>query len=296
MSIESLPLVVFLLLPGFLSWLIFSWGTVSRKMGQIQHIFASLIFSLFAFTLAYYLTYLIKFIGINVFSASWNIALFPKYMQILINPEILPPELWVTLYIIAIILGFLLISLYKNENIARILNRIGLDLYAAEDVWYRLFHHSDFITIYLKDGNIIAGWPTYFSQTGKKESAELYLTKIRYFRENEWVSPHTSVDGVLINTDSISRIEFRKSEVANEPETGENQTMRTKRWQWVEFYARLIVWIGGLLFAVLTVLGVIPILPANTSIQLMIFLYLFLFAALITWWFDMSRMFPPRRR
>lgn len=160
MNIESLPLVVFLLLPGFLAWFIFCWGTVSRKVSQVQHIFVSLIFSLLAFTLAYYLTYLIKFIGINAFGAAWNIALFPHYTQIIIDPKILPPELWIAIYIISIILGFLLIGIYKNENIARMLLRIGLDLYGPEGVWYRLFHHSDFVTVYLKDGNIITGWPT----------------------------------------------------------------------------------------------------------------------------------------
>ncbi len=72
--------------------------------------------------------------------------------------------------------------------------------------------------------------------------------------------------------------------------------MRTGWLQWVEFAARLILWIGGLLFASLTVMGTIPILPENTSIGLMLFLYLFLIAALITWVFDMYRFYPPRRR
>lgn len=295
MNIESLPLVVFLLLPGFLSWFIFCWGTVSRKISQIQHIFISLIFSLLAFTLAYYITYLIKFIGVNLFGASWNITLFPTYMQVLIEPKTLPPELWPTIYIIAIILGFLLIAIYKNENIARMLNRIGLDLYGAEGVWYRLFHHSDYVTVYLKDGNIVAGWPIYFSQTGDKENAELYLTNTRYFQKDSWIKSHPSVDGVLINTALISRIEFRKPETASEPETGGNQAMRTGRLQWFEYCARFIVWIGGLLFALLTVLGTIPILPEITSIGLILFLYLFLFAALIVWVFDMYRSYPPRK-
>jgi len=66
--------------------------------------------------------------------------------------------------------------------------------------------------------------------------------------------------------------------------------------RWFEFTAREIVWFGGVTFASLTVLGTIPILPANVSLQLMIFLYLFLFAMLITWWFDAGRMLPPKRR
>jgi hypothetical protein len=228
MDIESIPLVVFLLLPGFLSWFIFCWGTVTRKISQIQHIFTSLIFSLFAFTLAYYLTYFVKFIGINVFSASWDIISYPKYMQILVDPKLLPSELWITIYSIAIVLGFLLIAIYKNQSFALMLNRIGLDLYGPEGVWYRLFHHSDFITVYLKDGNIITGWPTYYSQTGEKDNTELYLTKVRYFHENNWIKPDISVDGVLINTDSIQRIEFRKPKLIFDNRNKENLKAKPK--------------------------------------------------------------------
>lgn len=132
-------------------------------------------------------------------------------MRILADPQVITISLWISIYIIAIILGFLLILVYKNQNFALILNKMGFDLYGPEGVWYRLLHHSDFITVYLKDGNIIAGWPTYYSQTGEKNYTELYLTKVSYFQENKWTKPHESVDGILINTDSIQRIEFRKS-------------------------------------------------------------------------------------
>ena len=143
-------------------------------------------------------------------------------MQIINNPKLLPAELWISIYIIAVIIGFSLVSLYKNEYLARILNKIGLDLYASEDVWYRLFHHSNFVTVYLKDGNIIAGWPTYFSQTGKKGDAELYLSKIHTFQDNKWIKPDSSVDGVFINTSSIQRIEFRKPDSIIDNRTKEN--------------------------------------------------------------------------
>lgn len=211
MGLESLPLVVFLLLPGFLSWFIFCWGTVVRKINQLQHLFISLILSILAFTLAYYLTYLLNFAAVNIFNASWDITSFPGYIEILGEPRMLPLELGIAIYVLAIALGFLLIRIYRNESIAKLLNRVGLDLYAYEDTWYRLFHKADYVTVYLKDGNIVAGWPTYFSQTRDKETAELYLSKMHYYdkEKKHWVKSSRSVDGLLINADSISHIEFR---------------------------------------------------------------------------------------
>lgn len=72
--------------------------------------------------------------------------------------------------------------------------------------------------------------------------------------------------------------------------------MRIRWWHWVEYFARGIVWIGLLVFSFLTVVGIIPILPVKTSIELMIFLLVFFLPAMmITLWFDMSRVFPPKR-
>ncbi len=70
-----------------------------------------------------------------------------------------------------------------------------------------------------------------------------------------------------------------------------------KGWQqWLEFYARLFVWIFGLMLALLTVLQAIPALTGGNALRLIILLYLFMPAALIVWYFDMYRLYPPRRR
>ncbi len=70
-----------------------------------------------------------------------------------------------------------------------------------------------------------------------------------------------------------------------------------KGWQqWLEFWARLFVWVFGLTLAWLTVYQALPVLTGDSAIQLMILLYLFTFAAVIVWGFDMDRLYPPRRR
>ena len=60
--------------------------------------------------------------------------------------------------------------------------------------------------------------------------------------------------------------------------------------KYLELSARFVVWLCAVIFALLTVLGVIPILPEPTSIMLVGLLYLFMVAALITWYFDIERL------
>ncbi len=279
MSIESLPLIVLLLLPGFLSWFIFCWGTVSHKISQLQYLFACLILSVLVFSTAYPLT--------NIFTP------LPGYMQILSNPTVLPLELGIAIYLTAIGLGFLMIGIYKNKNTKGLFNRVGLDLYGHEHTWHRLFHKSDYVTVYLKDGTIVAGWPTHFSQSGDKETAELYLTKIHYYQKKVWVKPDQSVEGLLINTALISRIELRKPEVVGETETGGIQAMRKRcpQWLWLgsrfEWGARMVVWITGLILAGY---AFSQIMHTLTAIWVPILFCFFMFAALITWYFDIKRL------
>lgn len=298
MGLESLPSVVFLLLPGFLTWGIFCWGTVTRKTTQIQHLFISLLFSVLTFGIAYPLINLFKLFAINTFATSWDTTIFPGFMQILSEPETLSLEMIIGIYLIAILIGFILIKMYKTGSLAKLLDSIGLDLYGPEGVWYRVFHKPDFITVYLKDGSIVSGWPERFSQTGDKKTSELYLSKLQYFNAEtkRWIKASKSVKGLLLNTDSISHIEFRKTEGISGSETRENQPARTRWWHWVEFCSRFIVWIFGLLLASIAVITTINSLPEKTAIMLTIFLIIFLIAALITWYFDVSRLFPPRRR
>lgn len=224
MGLESLPSVIFLLLPGFLTWGIFCWGTVTRKTSQIQHIFISLLLSVLTFVIAYPLVNLFKLFAINTFATSWDTTIFPGFMQILSKPETLSLELLIGIYLIAILIGFILIKMYKTGSLKKLLDSIGLDLYGLEGVWYRVFHRPDFITVYLKDGTIVSGWPERFSQTGDKETSELYLSKLQYYNSEtkRWIKASKSVKGLLLNTDSISHIEFRKTEGISDNKTSGN--------------------------------------------------------------------------
>ncbi len=64
---------------------------------------------------------------------------------------------------------------------------------------------------------------------------------------------------------------------------------------WLEWGARFFVWAFGMGLAILTVIGTLNILPPNTGLGLVILLYVFMFAMLVTWIGDIYRMYPPRR-
>ncbi len=212
-----MPLVVFLLLPGFITWAIFCWGTVSRKISEIQHLAVSLLLSVLSFTFAYFIVFLYKLTT----QPNWDTASYPGFMQILVDPKNLTLGIGIATYVVAILFGFILILMYKNEGVARYLNSLGLDLYGPEGVWYRQFHKSDFVTVYLKDGRIIFGWPEYFSQTGEHANSELFLTKLKYYngKTKKWIDPADTISGLLINTDSISHIEFSTPPLTETQET-----------------------------------------------------------------------------
>lgn len=77
---------------------------------------------------------------------------------------------------------------------------------------------------------------------------------------------------------------------------GENNSWGQRLLGWIEYGARFIVWASVLGFAILTVLGTLPILPEPTSIGLLVLLYIFIVAALVQWIFDMKRLYPPKRK
>lgn len=93
-------------------------------------------------------------------------------------------------------------------------------------------------------------------------------------------------------TRMICELSGKKVKLVNE----ENNSQRKRLLGWLEYGARFIVWASVLGFAILTVLGTLPILPEPTSMGLLALLYIFMVAALVQWIFDMKRLYPPNRK
>jgi hypothetical protein len=92
-------------------------------------------------------------------------------------------------------------------------------------------------------------------------------------------------------------INNQRNQPKQEPEMPPCEAKPRISWlTWLEWGARAFVWVFVMGLAILTIIGVIPILPPNMGLQLVILLYVFLFAMLVTWIADLYRMFPRRRR
>lgn len=92
-------------------------------------------------------------------------------------------------------------------------------------------------------------------------------------------------------------INNQRNQPKQEPEMTPSEANPRISWlTWLEWGARFFVWAFVMGLAILTVLDIIPILPPNIRLQLLILLYVFLFAMLVTWIGDIYRMYPRRRR
>jgi putative copper export protein len=114
---------------------------------------------------------------------------------------------------------------------------------------------------------------------------------------------------LLILGGTIAGLIWLLSKLVDNPRTQPEQKAQTKQdsqmapneanarglsgFEWV---ARFYVWVFGLMLAVLTVLGVIPIIPANTGVWLLILLIIFMFAMLVTLYSDLRHLHPLRKR
>ncbi len=66
------------------------------------------------------------------------------------------------------------------------------------------------------------------------------------------------------------------------------------KWRWLQVlepYAMIVVWIFGMLMAIVTIFDVLPILPERTAITLLIFLIIFLVAVTVVFISETYRKF-----
>ena len=212
MSLSTLPLLLLLLLPGFLSInSLFLIGSF-RRLTAIQASLWSLSAGLFLLALVYPLyTLLVR--------PSSTAEEWPGLIDILVSPELAPVQVWAILYVLSIPAGALLGIAERKGFIKWLFARLGIDLNRRGDLWSTQWDSADYVQVYLTNGTLIVGWPELWSLDRSPPGPELYLTRVKVWSavESAWLNIE-GVRGILLHGDEISRIEFLESDDENEKE------------------------------------------------------------------------------
>lgn len=214
MSLASLPLVLFLLLPGFLcinvAFLVGTFHRLSAFHGFAWSLLTS--FTLVSITYPLYISLVAPPSG----TASW-----PGFLEILENPILVPGQVWVILYAVAILVGIVFGIVERIGWIGNLFLVVKIDLSKRGDIWSRAFRNENFVQVYLKDGTLLAGWPDLYSTDRSQPGPEIYLTdpKIWSAEGSAWLDLSEDLGGILLHGDEITRIEFLDPKHEKDEET-----------------------------------------------------------------------------
>ena len=202
MDIAGLPLVLFLLLPGFVTinvaFLVGRFRRLSTFHGTAWSLMVG--FILVGVTYTPYV-YLVDHTSVD--------GLWPGLLEVLVDPRRVPVPVWVTLYVAGLFFGVLFGVGDRKGYIGSLFLRLGIDLAKRGDIWEIQFRDAKTVRVYLKDGSLLSGWPERHSTDRSQPGPELYLTYARIWSTEEagWLDLE-GVSGVLLHGDEISRIEF----------------------------------------------------------------------------------------
>ena len=152
MDLMTVPLLLFLILPGFITINVGFLVTGFRRLSGLQGIAWSLVASLVLFVLVYP-----TFTLINGSETNW-----PGLMDMLRSPTSIPGGLFAGLYIAAPILGWsggrIVHMANKSDPVNKVLLKLGVDIRKHSDIWDRVISQPSYLRVYLNDGDLLYGW------------------------------------------------------------------------------------------------------------------------------------------
>ncbi|MFH1141222.1 MAG: DUF6338 family protein [Chloroflexota bacterium] len=214
MDFGSVPLALFLLLPGFLVLHVMFLISRVRRVSAFYATMWSLAASLILIATSYPIFTL-------VVNPPLDISHWPGLLDILGNPEKVPGPIWGLLYGLAPLLGIVLGVLDRKRHLEKLFRLLRIDLEANSDLWYKLLREDGYggLLVYLKDGSLVSGWPKYFSNDREPPGPEIYLSDFRVWdpESGSW-KVQEGILGSLIHGNEISRVEFIPKDVTEDSE------------------------------------------------------------------------------
>ncbi len=204
MGFASLPLALFLLLPGFVLLHVIYLVSRIRRASAFYTTMWSVLVSLALIVVLYPIFTLL--VAPPIKEQPW-----PGLLDVIADPSKVPNNVWLVLYLSAVVFGVFLGVLDRFRIPERVLNPLGIDLRVHGDLWSRLLREDNYshILMYLKDGSLISGWPMYFSNDRLPPGPEIYLSPFRIWDpdQEDWSEPEKT-EGLLIHGSEVSRMEF----------------------------------------------------------------------------------------
>jgi hypothetical protein len=200
MSTSDIPVILLLLLPGFLAVQVFNLVSHKRVLSDLERLLWGLI---------------ISFVLLAPTATIWHKVddAYPSFREMVTNPKESPMRVVVLLYILAIpagwVLGYIDRCRWLEDKLGSPLQRVGIDLRRRHDVWHLAFRDSYYVIVHLKSGCKLHGFPEKTETNRQGSVADVYLVEARFWDEKreEWTDLQ-DIEGVWIDASNIERIDF----------------------------------------------------------------------------------------
>ena len=152
MNLSGLPIVLFLLLPGFLTinvaFLIGNFRRLSAFHGSAWSLLTSLVLIASAYP-AY----------ISLANPPPGQGHWPSLSQVLVDPSLVPGSVWFLLYVVALFVGVVVGVADRIGYLQGISLKLGIDLSKRGDLYgvVSLQKCRTIVQVYLKDGTLLSG-------------------------------------------------------------------------------------------------------------------------------------------
>lgn len=187
--------IIMLLIPGFLSVKIFDLFRNTDGKDNIDRLIEGLIYNLFIYVFIEY-TY------------GWMPAFeYKKVNETYTYAMSTDKTLISTTIILSVIIPLIWGGITHYDWHMKLLRKLRLtNKTSRQTAWDDVFSNEDrFLSLHLKDGRRIVGWPTYFSNA--PDEGFIYLTQAAWVDDNnEYIE--TNSHGILFNKEHIEFIEF----------------------------------------------------------------------------------------
>jgi hypothetical protein len=205
MSANEVPVVLLLLLPGFVAVQVYNWVSRKRRLSDFETLLWVLVcsFALLAPT-----------------ATVWHALddAVPSLSQLIRNPTALPMRLAGMLYLLALPSGWVAGHLDRGRVLEDAFLRLRVDLRRRHDVWHLAFRDAYYVIVYLKGGAIVYGWPLMTTSHREGAAGEIYLTNTGVWdgEAQQWVWQE-DITGVWLDAASIERVELTARPKEPEP-------------------------------------------------------------------------------